>query len=207
MGDYDQGEAYLERLLNAWGLTMPGPTVDYIGPAMVIPMISRITGLVERLDIAETTAQAIISSSPASSIIAMSARASLALLAVIRADVAVAEEQYVALESQRGTMFGAPAMFSAAPDHILALLSQTMQNIDQAVTHYEDALALCRKAGHRPELAWTYCDYADTLLERNEPGDREQAMSLLDESLAISSELGMRPLMERVLSRREILKA
>ncbi len=32
-------------------------------------------------------------------------------------------------------------------------------------------------------------------------------MSLLDESLAISSELGMRPLMERVLSRREILKA
>ncbi len=38
-------------------------------------------------------------------------------------------------------------------------------------------------------------------------GDREKAMTLLDESLAISSELGMRPLMERVLSRREILKA
>ncbi len=37
--------------------------------------------------------------------------------------------------------------------------------------------------------------------------DRENAMSLLDESLAISSELGMRPLMERVLYRREILKA
>ncbi len=33
------------------------------------------------------------------------------------------------------------------------------------------------------------------------------ATSLLDESLAISSELGMRPLMERVLSRREILTA
>ena len=32
-------------------------------------------------------------------------------------------------------------------------------------------------------------------------------MSLLDESLAISTELGMRPLMERVLSRRKILKA
>ncbi len=42
---------------------------------------------------------------------------------------------------------------------------------------------------------------------RTESGDRELAMSLLDESLAISSELGMRPLMERVLSRREILKA
>ena len=32
------------------------------------------------------------------------------------------------------------------------------------------------------------------------------AMSLLDESLAISSDLGMRAFMERVLSRREILR-
>jgi hypothetical protein len=79
--------------------------------------------------------------------------------------------------------------------------------VDQAVAHFEDSLAFCRKAGYRPELAWTCCDYADTLLQRNEPGDREKAMDLLDESLAISSELGMRPLMERVLSRREILKA
>jgi len=46
----------------------------------------------------------------------------------------------------------------------------------------------------------------DTLLQRNEPRDHEKAIGLLDESLAISSELGMRPLMERVLSRREILK-
>ncbi len=66
---------------------------------------------------------------------------------------------------------------------------------------------MCRKAGNRPELAWTCCDYADTLLQRNQAGDRENARTLLDESLAISSELGMRPLMERVLSRREILKA
>ncbi len=50
-------------------------------------------------------------------------------------------------------------------------------------------------------------DDASTLLQRNEHGDREKALSLLDESLSISSELGMRPLMERVLSRREILRA
>ena len=68
-------------------------------------------------------------------------------------------------------------------------------------------IAFCRKGGFRPELAWTCCDYAEMLLERNDDGDRTKAGSLLDESLAISSELGMRPLMERVLSRREILKA
>ena len=67
---------------------------------------------------------------------------------------------------------------------------------------FEDGLESCQ-----PELAWTCCDYADALLQRNEPGGREKAASLLEESLAISSELGMRPLMERVLSRREILKA
>ncbi len=81
------------------------------------------------------------------------------------------------------------------------------QNNAKALVRFEDALAFCRKAGYRPELAWTRCDYADTLLQRNEASDREKAMALLDESLAISSELGMRPLMERVLSRREILKA
>ena len=36
---------------------------------------------------------------------------------------------------------------------------------------------------------------------------QRQIDRLLDESLAISSELGVRPLMERVLFRREILKA
>ncbi len=41
-----------------------------------------------------------------------------------------------------------------------------MGNLDQAATHFEDALAFCRKAGYRPDLAWTCCDYADTLLQR-----------------------------------------
>ena len=45
------------------------------------------------------------------------------------------------------------------------------------------------------------------LLERDCEGDKAQATKMLDESLQISSDLGMRPLMERVLSRREILKA
>ena len=59
----------------------------------------------------------------------------------------------------------------------------------------------------RTELAWTCFDYADSLRERRGEGDRAKAITLLDESLTISSDLGMRPLMERVLSRRETLKA
>ena len=100
-----------------------------------------------------------------------------------------------------------------ACDTILGLLAQALGDLDQAVVHFEDALAFCRKAGQRPQLAWTCCDYADCLLERHsstgsaQTDDRQKAMSLLDEALAISTELGMRPLMERVLSRRDILQA
>ena len=87
-------------------------------------------------------------------------------------------------------------------------LTANQQPAGSGVTpQHEEALIFCRKVGFRPELAWTCCDYADTLLQRNEPGDREKAMPLLDQSLAISSELGMRPLMERVLSRQEIFRA
>ena len=82
-----------------------------------------------------------------------------------------------------------------------------MSNLADAQLHFEDALTFCRKAGYRPELAWSLCDYADMLLERKEDGDRAKATAMLDESLAISTDLGMGPFMERVLSRREILKA
>ncbi len=43
-------------------------------------------------------------------------------------------------------------------------------------------------------------------IERDDEKDRAKALPLLDESLTISSELGMRPLMERVLSRQDALQ-
>ncbi len=116
-----------------------------------------------------------------------------------------AAEHYTALEPVSGTMLSNNTDIRV--DRVLGLLAHTMGRLDQAAEHFEYALAFCRKAGYRPELAWTCCDFADTLLQRNDPGDREKAKSLLDEALAISSELGMRPLMERVRSRREVLEA
>ena len=61
------------------------------------------------------------------------------------------------------------------------LLAQTVGNLDDAQTHFEGSLELRRKSGYRPELAWSLCDYADVLLERDDKGDKAQAMSLLDE--------------------------
>ena len=105
---------------------------------------------------------------------------------------------------RQGSLLFIPALVA---DRLLGLLAYAGENLDKAAEHFENSLAFCRKDSYRLELAWTGCDYADMLRERDAEGDRTKAISLLDESLAISSDLGMRPLMERVLSRREILRA
>ena len=200
VGDYVQGEDYLKRMLDRMRDTAPGPSPEYITPVCLLPMIVRITGELEQLDIAEAAAIAVLSSPSTTPLYAMWARFGLALTAALRGDQEMASKQYYELEPKvRNSML--PGFI--AGDRLLGLLAQTMGNLDQAVPHFEDGLVFCRNAGYRPELAWTCCDYADNLLQRDETGDREMAMSLLDESLAISTELGMRPLMERVISRQD----
>jgi len=126
----------------------------------------------------------------------------LAIVATEKGDRDSAKQLYGAIALEKSNQSGI-----ICADRVLGLLAHTIRDLDQVPSHFEDALAFCRKAGYRPELAWTCCDYADLLRERDGNGDKEKANSLLDESLSLSSELGMRPLMERVLSRREILRA
>ncbi len=210
VGDFAQGSMHLEQLLEVVRRTPPGPSAPHAFPALVVAAIARITGLPDKLEVAEAAAQNVLSYPSVTPLIARAAVSGLALLAVVRKDVVAAKQQYDSLQRQGTEVTGLTPFTSVGIisfKRLLGLLAETMDNLHQATAHFEDALTFCRKAGYRPELAWTCCDYADTLLQWNGPGDREKAMSLLDESLAISSELGMRPLMERVLSRREILKA
>ncbi|MCI0787558.1 MAG: tetratricopeptide repeat protein, partial [Chloroflexi bacterium] len=156
------------------------------------------------LDIVQDEAQ-ILSDSSTMGLGVFREQCGLALVAAQQGDGSQSGELYTALAPQRGTLVARAGALSV--DRLLGLLSQTMGNLEGAVAHFEDALAFCRNAGFRPELAWICCDYADALRERDREGDLAKATSLLDESLAISSDLGMRPLMERVLSRRGILGA
>ena len=90
---------------------------------------------------------------------------------------------------------------------VLGLLAAAAGRLDQSEEQFARAIAMCRTAGHRPYLAWTCSDYAELLIDRADPGDREKATELQDEAIAIATELGMQPLLERVLAQREILKA
>ncbi|MBQ09955.1 MAG: hypothetical protein CMJ45_00190 [Planctomyces sp.] len=200
LGNPGQGQHYLERYLQAIQTAMDFHAIIHIN---FINLTDQVTGQ-EHLE--ETRARAQVMLSPSQNYPALQAVARFALgrLAVHSGDRPQASEHYEYLLPHRGSVLW---HVDGVVDRLLGLLSQTMGNSDQATAHFEDALALCRKAGYRPELAWTCCDYADMLKERDADGDRARAIALLDESLAISSELGMRPLMERVLSRRDILKA
>ena len=202
VGETKEGDTWIKQLATA-ARDEPGvdPRGASVALAWAMPLISRITGTAGDLDTVEGTALAALATLEGRPFMMINARITLALLAVHRSDTEAAAEHYQALRS-RPRVIG-----FIASDRLLGLLAYTMGKLDDAASHFEDAVDFCRKAGYRPELAWSLCDYADTLHERGGDGDRERAVSLLDESLAISRDLGMRPLMERVLSRREHLKA
>ncbi|MCI0896068.1 MAG: AAA family ATPase [Chloroflexi bacterium] len=205
IGDFGQGEVYIERLLEVMQITTPGPNLDTVCLALAVSQAAQITGTGERVDLAKMAAEAVLSSTSTTLVVTLVARTAQAILSVLEGDAAAAAEHYTALEPVAGTMLSNNTDIRV--DRVLGMLAQAMGNLDQAIEHFEDAAAFCRKAGYRPELAWSCCDYSDTLLQRNAVGDRAKAMSLLDESLTISSELGMRPLRERVEARLAGLEA
>ena len=61
------------------------------------------------------------------------------------------------------------------------------------MNHFEAGLVFCHASGFKPEVASMCYDYAETLIERNGAGDNAKAWLLLEESLSISTELGMGP--------------
>ena len=197
-GNQSEVETHLERLEELMLQSDAGPNTAIAGLALVSPMARSIFGVVKRPNLGDSSIPAVLWSPSATPFFSSWARTGAALLAVMNDDNEAAEEQYAALKPLAGVV-----VVYANVDRILGLLSRTMRNPDQASTHFEDALAFCRKAGYQPELAWTCHDYADMLLARDGNGDSAKAVSLLAESLAISTELGMPPLMERVIALQE----
>lgn len=211
VGNTTEGHRYLEQLVEALRLVTPGPRYDHGSTALLIPMVARITGGVDQLRIAENAAATVLSAEYSTSLVSRLARLGLAMMAVIREDAEAAREQYVSLDLAAGCHTW------ISGDRVLGLLAQTMGDLNQGMAHFEDALAFCRKAGYRPELAWTCYDYAELLLQHPSLDGRKggartaatqqlegvTAEALLEEGMAIAAELGMPPLMERIAALQE----
>jgi DNA-binding CsgD family transcriptional regulator/tetratricopeptide (TPR) repeat protein len=196
LGEFEQGMYHLKRMQDIMRRTPPRPGPEYADTSLVSHFADRITGSTDNLDIAGQAARVVLSSPMARPFWIEIVKTGLALRAVQTRDPTLAEELYPALAGLQGKMRGS----YIGADRLMGLLSQTMGNLDQAVSHFEEALAFCRKEGFRPELAWSCYDYANALLQRDGPGERTRATSLLDEALPLSTELGMRPLIERVVA-------
>jgi tetratricopeptide (TPR) repeat protein len=197
LGEAAEGEAFLERLLDAMQVTAPGSTVEHSEASATIALVARITGRHERFNVAEAAAQTVLSASIHIPIFDLHARIGLAVLATERSDAAAAQEQYPELESQSGTVL---LLLGMAADRLLGLLALTMEEFDTAFAHFEAALSFCDRSGYRPEYARTAFDYASALLTRGQPAERERATKLRAEALTTARALGMSALEERIIA-------
>ncbi len=210
-GNFEQGAAYLDTLTSALRGLSPDPASGGTRGAMGAAIVSRISGDANGLEVAETLARGVLASPNATPLRKIEARSVMAMAALHRADAALAAEQYSRIEGAKGRMLS-----DLSGDRLLGLLAQQAGRYGESAAHFEDALAFCRKAGYLPELAWTCHDYANLLTQtagatgQGATGQsplladaRDKAKALLDEAIAISERLRMRPLLGRAQALRE----
>ncbi|NQW16097.1 MAG: protein kinase [Chloroflexi bacterium] len=90
---------------------------------------------------------------------------------------------------------------------LVGQLAALAGDFDASQRYFDQVIERMRAAGYRPVIAEVAVAYSEMLVERDGPGDAEGVPELQDEAIAIATELGMKPLLERVLAQREILKA
>lgn len=203
-GELSAARECAQRLVGRFAVVPGGAVIERVFAGLLIPVLAHVSAETDLLQHGEDAARAGIAGFASVGSLGELARDGLCLVAVIRGDQRLAAEEYQALlaDERRAFIAGPNAL---CRDRLLGLLASTLGRREDAAVHFEDALAFCRNVGYRPGLGWSCYEYADTLLKGG--GDRQKAMKLLDEGLSIARELGMRPLLERVLARRELLSA
>ena len=204
-GNPDEGERYLSRYIDGlkkdavqpWGAR----DLQHASVALVLPLINRITGDIEPLNLAESCAQSILAFPRYSPEWRYRAAACLGLVAVARDDSPAAEEHYrkliklVRSDSTPAFRFCRGSLTFVEAQ--LALIAHTAGETDQAIIHFKSGFRECRTTGHKPELAWLCYDFARLLLNRHHEEDSEGAIALLKEGLTLANRLGMSPLKEK----------
>ncbi len=190
-GRFEAGQRYLQELGElSHSREAPAP--------FAAAKIARITGDTRHLDDAETIVRQDIvglGQNPFD-FWEMSRQTALALAAVVREDRSQASASLEYFLPRKGYYMPSGPRGKSS-DGVLGLLLTTLGKLDEAATHFEDALTFCRR-GFRPELAWTCYDYAQVLLRRDAQGDRGRADQLLREGQALARQLGMRPLLGKI---------
>jgi hypothetical protein len=133
---------------------------------------------------------------------ALGARLALALHALAQGDSASAEQHYAGLAVHAGVFFDCVAV-----DRVLGLVAGAAGETEAAARHYEAAIAFCHRAGYQPELAWSLYGLGQLTASSTDHATQARSAQALEESLNVARDLTMRPLIERVLAMRSILRA
>ena len=201
-GNTVEGGQFLDRSIEIASSSSKGQSFEYAITSATVAIASSISGDDSRLPFAEESARDVLSTDIATPFVKMFARITLATAAIARGDVSGAAtmyEHFLPLRKRHP--------FIVSGDRMLGMTALAMGDSSRAEGHFLDAISFSGKAGYRPQQGWSLHEYSGLLLDRNAPGDREKAIELQDEAIAIATELGMQPLLERVLAQREILKA
>ena len=119
----------------------------------------------------------------------------LSQVCVFLGDVARAQMLYDLLlpYSGRNVVTGPAVTASGSASLYLGTLAAALELWDEAEEHFQDALEMNEQMGARPFVAHTQYGYAQTLLTRDPPGDRQKALRLLTEALDTAQELATPP--------------
>lgn len=106
---------------------------------------------------------------------------------------------------ERNVIVGMAVGYLDTVAHLLGKLATVLGRYSEAQSHFELALQRNLLLGARPRLAQVQYSYACMLLSRSQPGDQEQAMTLLDQALATAQELEMIGLEGKIQSQKSAL--
>ena len=95
-------------------------------------------------------------------------------------------------------MWGGANAVNGPACHYLGLLAARLGRADQAVAHFEDAIALAERIGARPALARSLVALAETLSLRGADGDARRAAGLRWRGRELADELGLTALLRRL---------
>ena len=87
----------------------------------------------------------------------------------------------------------------------LGLLASMLSRYEDAARHFQQALTMNAQIKSPLWTAHTQHDYARMLLLRNGPGDRDKARELLQETLAVADQFGLKALADKAISSRSSL--
>jgi tetratricopeptide (TPR) repeat protein len=119
--------------------------------------------------------------------------AAIVEVAAIEGDVAVAREAYELLApfADLPVMPSLGVICLGSTERFLGLAARTAGDTDQAITHFERAIAADRRLGNRPLAAIAAADLASTLARRARAGDGARSAALWDRAIRDAESMGM----------------